>query len=151
ISTSFPLLALREIGPKIAPGVEFDGERVREKIQVGITRLLGMQSGDGGIAMWPGQTVAWPWASVYAAHFLVEAEAAGHEVPSDLRDGLLAYVRRLLDKSADDPSMIETQAYACYVLALAGRPPHAAINRPSEIAATAPASRLHLALAQVVC
>src|SRR5262249_2661652 len=32
ISTSFPLLALREIGPKIAPGGEFDGPRVREKI-----------------------------------------------------------------------------------------------------------------------
>src|SRR5206468_5077292 len=149
ISTSFPLIALRELGPSIAPAGTFDGKRVSDKVQAGITRLLGMQTSDGGIAMWPGERQAWPWASVYAMHFLIEAEAAGHAVPDDLRDRLLGYVRHVIDKSGDDAETIETQAYACYVLALAGKPPLASMNRLGEICKDAAQARLHLALAYV--
>ncbi len=33
-----------------------------------------MQTGDGGLAPWPGQDTSWPYGSVYGAHFLVEAQ-----------------------------------------------------------------------------
>jgi uncharacterized protein YfaS (alpha-2-macroglobulin family) len=151
-STLFPLVYLSDIGQQIAPGV-FTKERVDEKVQCGMIRLLGMQTADGGIAMWPGGRSAWPWASVYVAHFVVEAEAAGHKVPEDLRTRLLAYVRRLLNKSTDEVDELETQAYATYVLALAGKPDRAAMDRLGEIVNRSKDScaqaRFHLAAAWV--
>ncbi len=151
-STLFPLVYLNDIGQQIAPGV-FAKERVDEKIRVGIVRLLGMQTSDGGIAMWPGQRAPWPWVSVYAAHFLVEAQNAGHDVPDDLRAHLMAYVRGLLNHSSDEPDELETQAYACYVLALAGKPDRAAMDRIGELVGkpttNCPQARFHLAAAWI--
>jgi uncharacterized protein YfaS (alpha-2-macroglobulin family) len=158
ISTSFALLYLDEIGPKIAPGV-FEKERVAEKVQAGILRLIGMQTADGGIAMWPGNRESWPWASIYAAHFLVEARAAGHPVPPDFEKSLLAYVRTLLNKAGDHGDLLESQAYASYVLALTGKPDRAFMNRLAELtrpratvddeSAMRAQARLYLALAVV--
>jgi uncharacterized protein YfaS (alpha-2-macroglobulin family) len=140
VSTCFPLAFLSDIGPRIAPGV-FEPQRVNDKLLAGIYRLLGMQTADGGIAMWPGGRESWPWASIYAAHFLVEAEKAGHPVPEDFRRHLLAYARRLVDQGGDDGDLVEAQAYACYVLGLAGKPDRAAMSRLGELTrADAPAA-----------
>jgi len=139
ISTCFPLAYLGDIGLRIAPGV-FEPQRVNDKLQTGIYRLLGMQTADGGIAMWPGGRESWPWASIYAAHFLIEAEKAGHPVPEDFRRHLLAYARRLVDQGGDVGDLVEAQSYACYVLALAGKPDRAAMSRLGELTrADAPA------------
>jgi len=141
ISTCFPLVYLSDIGQEIAPGV-FDKERVDCKVQTGILRLIGMQHADGGIGMWSGSGLAWPWASVYGAHFLVEAQAAGHAVPEDFRASLFNYLHGLLKANNDDTYSIELQAYACYVLALAGKPERSTMNRLSEVmAAVKPATQ----------
>ena len=83
--------------------------------------------------MWPGYREPWPWGTVYAAHFLIEAQNAGHAVPEELRTSVLGYVRGLLNVSSDDRETLETQAYACYVLALAGKPERAVMSRLSEV------------------
>jgi uncharacterized protein YfaS (alpha-2-macroglobulin family) len=153
-STLFPLAYLSDIGSQIAPGL-FEKQRVDEKIQSGITRLIGMQTANGGLAMWPAYRDPWPWGSVYAAHFLIEAQTAGHPVPEEFRKQLLAYVRNLLNQSSDDPQMLETQAYACYVLALAGKPERQVMSRLTEVVNTprpdgmifSGQARLHLASA----
>lgn len=132
ISTTFPLVYLNDIGDAIAPQM-FDRARVAEKVQAGVIRLLGMRTADGGVGMWQGARQAWPWASVYAAHFAVEARAAGHAIPDDLYDGLLGYARSTLAHSGDEADTLETQAYACYVLALAGKPERAAMSRLGEV------------------
>ncbi len=158
ISTCFPLACLSDIGARIAPGV-FEAQRVEDKLQAGIYQLLGMQTADGGIAMWPGGRESWPWASIYAAHFLIEAEKAGHPVPEDFRRHLLGYARRLVDRGGDDGDLVEAQAYACYALALAGKSDRAAMSRlgeltrpdlpgaPSETAPQRASGRIWLALA----
>ncbi|MBM3890881.1 MAG: hypothetical protein FJ388_17360, partial [Verrucomicrobia bacterium] len=128
----FPLVYLHDIGERIAPGL-FDKQRVADKVQFGLMRLIAMQTGDGGLAMWPAYRETWPWASVYAAHFVVEAQAAGYKVPEDFRDHLLAYVRGMLNRGGDDSDLIEAQGYACYVLARAGRPERACMDRLSEV------------------
>ena len=130
-SKCFPLVYLSDIGERIGPGVA-DKERVADKVQVGITRLISMMTPDGGLAMWPGERETWVWGTVYAGHFLVEAEAAGHKVPEDLKGRVLDYLRGLLAKSLEPGDSTETQAYACYVLALAGKPNRAAMNRLGE-------------------
>ena len=160
VSTCFPLIYLSDIGQRIAPGV-FERQRVAYKVQSGIHRLIAAQTADGGLGAWPGSGQSWPWASVYAAHFIVEAEAAGHPVPDDFSRHLLAYVRKLLDRADDDGNLLETQAYACYVLALTGKAPRTAIARlmeltnesasaaPSEYAPQRQQTRFLLALAQL--
>jgi uncharacterized protein YfaS (alpha-2-macroglobulin family) len=150
LSTAFPLVYLGDIGQQVAPGM-FDRARIADKVQAGIIRLMSMQTHDGGIAMWPGGSDAWPWASVYAAHFLIEAQNAGHAVPDDFREHLFGYCRTLLEQGGDEPGLIEQQAYASYVLSLAGKPPRATMSRLSELLAakstTSPSARWHLAMA----
>ena len=131
-STCFPLIALGDIGRQVDP-VRFDPQRIRAKIDAGILHLVGMQTADGGIAMWPGEVQPWPWASVYAAHFLTEAKAAGYEVPAEFYDHLLGYVRHLMDNGTDDAGQLETQAYGSYVLALTGKPDRTVMNRLTEL------------------
>jgi uncharacterized protein YfaS (alpha-2-macroglobulin family) len=156
ISTCFPLLYLSEIGPRIAPGV-FEKERIADKVQAGISRLLGMQTADGGLSMWPGSRDSWSWVSVYAAHFLIEARAAGHSIPPDFQKRLMNYVRALLDRPGDDDDLLECQAYASYILALSGKPDRAFMSRlaeltrpsakPGDPAAIRAQARLYLSLA----
>jgi uncharacterized protein YfaS (alpha-2-macroglobulin family) len=136
-SAIFPLIALGDIGKQIDPA-RFDPQRMKETIATGMMHLIGMQTPDGGLAMWPGETTAWSWGTVYAANFLVEARAAGFEVPDDLYNHTLAYVRRSLDHSTDDANELETEAYAAYVLSLAGTPPRSALDRLSELTSTIP-------------
>jgi uncharacterized protein YfaS (alpha-2-macroglobulin family) len=132
VSGLFPLVYLDDVGRRIAPHV-FEPDNVRDKVQSGVVRLLGLRTADGGVGMWPGERASWPWASVYAAHFVVEARAAGHAIPDDLFDGLLTYSRGTLARGGDDADLLETQAYACYVLALAGTPDRAAMSRLAEV------------------
>ena len=131
-STLFPLIALGDIGKQLDP-VRFETERMKQTIGTGIMHLIEMQTPEGGLAMWPGETKTWPWGTVYAANFLVEARSAGYDVPDDFYGHTLAYVRRMLDQSTDNAGTLETQAYAAYVLALAGTPPRAAIDRLGEL------------------
>ena len=131
-SGCFPLVYLHDIGKEIAPDV-FTNQHVNLRVQAGILHLLSMQTEGGGIAMWPGERRPWPWGSVYAAHFLVQAKAAGFEVPRDFYDTVLGYVQHQIangDGTADD---IEVNCYGCYVLALAGKADQAAINHLAQI------------------
>jgi uncharacterized protein YfaS (alpha-2-macroglobulin family) len=134
-SALFPLITLGDIGKQIDP-VRFDPQRMKETINTGIMHLIGMQTPDSGLAMWPGETTPWQWGTVYAADFLVEARAAGYDVPDDFYGHTLSYVRRMLDRTSDNGADLESQAYAAYVLALAGTPPRAAIDRLTELTNT---------------
>ena len=120
VSGLFPLISLRDLGPQIDP-VLFNTDEIAHKVQAGISRLVLMQRGDGSLAMWPEASYGWPHASIYAAHFVSMAEQAGYKVPAGFRDRLFGYLRSLLNDSADEPDELENQAYACYVLAIAGR------------------------------
>jgi alpha-2-macroglobulin len=148
-STLFPLVYLNDVGEKVSPGM-FDKDRVADKIRVGVLRLMSMQTADGGLAMWPGGHEDWDWGTVYATHFLVEASIAGHEVPEEFRNQLLTYLHTLLAKPQADAGTVELQAYAAYVLALAGKPDRPVMSRLSELLSTDIGSgqaRFHLAAA----
>ncbi len=134
VSTCFPLVYLHDVGEQIAPNM-FVAQALDDKVQRGIMHLLAMETVDGGLAMWPGYREDWPWASIYAAHFLVEARAAGHKVPEDFENRLMVYLRSVLQQPLDENISAETQAYACYVLALAGKPERTAMNHLDEYVA----------------
>ena len=51
---------------------------------------------NGAITLWDGEGTEHWWASVYAAHFLLEAQKAGFDVDENMIDVLLNYLNNKL-------------------------------------------------------
>lgn len=155
-STVFPLLYLGDMRKTLWPDLS-GPEADRETIQSGMYRILSMQQGHGGFALWPGHTQVYPWGSLYATHFLIEARKAGIPVPEDRLDAAMGWVRGRLEarvsadasaESADWQADMEERSYACLLLALAGKPADNWMARLEEQASLLrPSTRINLALA----
>ncbi|MFO7900938.1 MAG: MG2 domain-containing protein, partial [Planctomycetota bacterium] len=137
-SQMVPLVYLRDLAELARPGTV--GEReVEALLQAGFLRLRTMQTYRGGLAMWPGRSRPYPYGSLYAADVLVEARKAGWRVPGDLLRPLLDYISGEVGtwaSSRDEkerPDRFGHAAYACYVLARAGRPAYAWMGRLEEV------------------
>ncbi len=133
-----------------------DAEKARVKYNVtaAIERLKTFMTRDGGFAYWPGDDDSDSWGSTYAGNFLIEAEAKGYYVPSDMLKRWKKYQRnkslewRKTDyKYYYNPEII--QAYRLYTLALAGSPELSAMNRLRETPNISLQSRWMLAAAYV--
>jgi uncharacterized protein YfaS (alpha-2-macroglobulin family) len=87
-----------------------------------------------GFTYWPGQDNYYnTWANSYAGHFLVEAKAKGFEVPRELFNSWLRYTKGACQSwSSNKVNSAYGQAYALYVLALAGEADLSAMNRLKE-------------------
>lgn len=90
-----------------------------------VQRLTTMQTVNGGFASWPGGNQVYDWGSVYAAHFLTEADKH-MELPKNLLERSLDWLQAYLGSSYGDSTeeasyILSTKAYALYVLALHGR------------------------------
>ena len=132
VSGAFPLLYAADLANRLLPKSAAAGD-LNGYIQSGLLRVLSMQQGDGSFALWPFERGTDRGASLYAAHFLVEARKAAYAVPVDRVEAALKWLGERLDRGvitevdpndaawADD---LQERAYACYVLALAGRPNH---------------------------
>ncbi len=148
-SASFPLLYLADLAAQLRPG-SIGHEETGHFVQAGIQRILSMQLSNGGFGMWPGSNEPWDWGSVYATHFLAEATRAGYLVPSERLGLACDYVRGLLSKRVDSNDDLQQRAYACLVLAAAGKPEHGWLARLQEqraLLGTAAQANLAAALA----
>ena len=118
VSGAFPFIATQ---PLVKAGL-LDAEiakTMQPKVPAAYARILNMMVGDGAFAMWPDSRMEWPEGTVYAAHFIFEAKAAGLiTIDDEVRSGITAYLLRL----ANTPGKYSTElrAYAVYVLASAG-------------------------------
>ena len=142
-SAAFPLLYLADLVEQVAPGSITRGD-CAHYVQAGILRILSMQVPNGGFAYWPHSRKEYGWGSLYAIHFLVEAERAGYDVPDARLNAALTYTAGLLasnTKIPSDPTTREWADYmtkrsvACSVLATAGKPHHGWMERLRDIAA----------------
>ncbi len=110
-SRMFPLIGAGGILTSVSPA----GPDV---VASGVRRVESMvRSID--FVMWPDCTYA-PWdreVSLYAAHFLVEAEKNGYALNRLARDRVFSFLKRWAMSTNDTVS-----AYACHTLALAGSP-----------------------------
>jgi hypothetical protein len=133
VSKLFPQLYFEELAKLVAPDLYQTNNPVYY-VKEGIRKIESMQLHDGSMAYWQG----WPetnwWGSVYAAHFLVEAQKAGFAVSDNVLKKLLSYIekknreggtydyytysnnRRTVTKIANKEIL-----YGLYVLALAKR------------------------------
>lgn len=131
-----------------------EGEKtaIQNNIKAGIERLKLFVTRDGGFAYWPGGQDSESWASTYAGHFLVEAEAKGYMVPNDMIKRWKKYQRNKAQewrKNQETYSSELIQAYRLYALALSGDPELGAMNRLRELQNIPTSARWMLAAAYI--
>ena len=110
-------------------------EETEMNIKDGIQALKRYQLASGAMAFWPGSSYESDWGSVYAAHFILQAERSGYTVPATVRNRLMQYIRTQAAAYSWDGTkkyMQVIQAYRLYVLAESGDPSTGAMNRLRE-------------------
>jgi len=140
ISIAFPQIYLKDIAQLLIK----DSKRTLKSefyIKEAIEKVERHQLSDGAFRMWSEDYRTYDWISVYAAHFLIEAQKAGYSVDKKVLDKALAYVKNV----AKEKKQIELSSYgrssgrktykadkstiyALYVLALAGVPEFSTMN-----------------------
>lgn len=127
-SAAFPQLYLGDL-------IELDRDqqtRTGENVKAAINRLSSFAIPSGGMTTWPGTSSylgANVWATIYATHFMLEAQKAGYSVPASLKKSNLSYMKTVASGKSYDA---DSRAYALYVLALAGSPDRSDMNRLRE-------------------
>ncbi len=132
-SKGFPQLYLKEFASLTKAQEQSTQDAVKEVLR----RMRSYQTTDGLFSYWPGGSSYYGWASVYATHFMFEAEAKGYLVQESLKRDATAGLKRSArewkpEKSSYLRSERMTQAYRLYVLSLAGATEMGAMNRLRE-------------------
>lgn len=103
-----------------------------ECIKAAISKLPSFAVNGGGFTYWPGTSAyagANVWGSIYATHFMIEAEAKGYAVPINLKKSGIRYLKTIASGKSYDA---QSRCYACYVLSLSGAAPRSDMNRMRE-------------------
>ena len=137
VSAAFPQLYYGDLADLFNTG-KGSKTSANFNIQEAIRKIKLRQLYNGGITLWDGEGTEHWWASVYAAHFLIEAQKAGYDVDNGLLLTLLnflnsklrnretiLYYYNLKEQKKIAPKEV---AYSLYVLALAGKPNISAMN-----------------------
>ncbi len=103
-----------------------------------IRKIKMRQLYNGAVTLWDGQDKEDWWATIYAAHFFLEARKAGFDVDNSLTETMLSYISNRLknkelityyyNRNQNKKIAPKEVAYGLYVLALAGRPNVPAMN-----------------------
>jgi uncharacterized protein YfaS (alpha-2-macroglobulin family) len=115
VSQVFPLLGLMGL-----PAFESQSSKVREQVDLVVQKLRQRQLGTGGFSFWPGSRNVAEFPSVYAMHFLIEAQDLGFAIPSDLMTRGHDYLRNYAHQQSINLDAARTRAYSIYLLARMG-------------------------------
>ena len=120
-SSTIPWLSTQQLR-KVLPELGKSEEEVAAIIRKGVNRLFSMQTGDGGLAYWPGGTESVLWGSAYAGVAVAMAQKQGLEVPGEQAQALWDYLSLQLRGAAEvkDAYELSQRCLAAYALALAG-------------------------------
>ena len=135
VSTTRPLLVLGPFVRAIDPRA-VSHAAIEDMVRAGIDRILSMQTPAGGFAYWPGGTEPAWWSTANATHLLLDAQKDGFVVPQSRIDDALEWMEGRIsshyergDGGRRDWYSHNAEPYMHYVLALAGRPRKARIQR----------------------
>lgn len=115
-----PLASLRSlIVDGLVPGITL--EETDEYLKKGVSRLLSMQTDEGGFAYWPSSYHVSNWATLYASMALVTAQDAGISVDKEAIDKACNYLSsNLLAGNDTDKEIIHQVGMAAYVVSRNG-------------------------------
>ncbi len=144
ISAAFPQLYVKELYQAIYPNSEKFAS-ADYNVQEAINKIKTMQRYDGSLSYWPGGEYANLWATVYATHFLAEAQKAGYEVEQEFLNRLYNFLsqnarsRNAQEYFYEEDGKLQTRKYipreaiySLYVLAVAGKADRSAMNYYSQ-------------------
>ena len=93
VSKLFPQLYFEDLAKLVAPELYKTNNPVYY-VKEGIRKIESMQLYDGSMAYWQGGNYSNWWGSVYAAHFLIEAQKANFAVSDNVLKKLLSYIEK---------------------------------------------------------
>lgn len=138
VSKAFPQIYYNDLVKDILKDEKGGDKNPAYNVQFAIERLKAMQLYSGAMTFWPGGGSETWWGSVYACHFLIEAQKAGYEVEEKMLNLLYSYLRMRLKKkeyityyynyNQKKEIVSKEVAYSLYVLALAGKPDISSMN-----------------------
>jgi len=137
ISSAFPQLYYADLAEQMK--IKGDARSgANENVLEAIRKIKLRQLYNGAITLWDGEGTEHWWSSIYAAHFLLEAQKAGFEVEKSFLDLLLAYINNKLkrketilyyyNRNQQKKIAPKEVAYGLYVLALAAKPNVSVMN-----------------------
>jgi uncharacterized protein YfaS (alpha-2-macroglobulin family) len=128
-SAAFPQVFLKQL-TTLTPEKQAD---VDYNISETLKRLRSYQLSSGGMTYWPGNNYYNDWATSYAGHFMLEAEAHGYALPAGLKQSWIRYQADAARKWNSDKSRYNewsqrAQAYRLFTLALASKADMGSMN-----------------------
>lgn len=139
VSAVFPQLYLATLAE--ACGQKVSVLNSQAQVQMALQKLERMQLYHGGFAYWETGTEVSEWGSVYATHFIIEAEKAGFTVRPELKESAIRWLSGLVRNRKTQYDEGEQQengkisrvpalsaVYGLYVLASAGKPDRSTQN-----------------------
>ncbi|MEN7550911.1 MG2 domain-containing protein [Rapidithrix thailandica] len=150
ISTAFPQIYFADLSKALG---NLSGATLNpnQNVVEAIRKLYTMQLYNGGLAYWQGGYKDSWWATVYAAHFLMEAQKAGFDVDQQFLDRLYSYLKKKVKQKNqieyvywDANQQLRTKKiapkeifYSLYVLGMAGQKDVSTMNyykkRPEDL------------------
>jgi uncharacterized protein YfaS (alpha-2-macroglobulin family) len=136
VSAAFPQLYYGDFADLM--GVGNQKQNANTNVIEAMRKIKMRQLYTGAVTLWDNEGTENWWATIYAAHFLLEARKAGFDVDNSLIETMLSYIaNRLKTKETityyynrDQNRKIAPKevAYSLYVLSLAGRTQVSAMN-----------------------
>jgi uncharacterized protein YfaS (alpha-2-macroglobulin family) len=122
-SSLLPWLMVRDLRAAIPEMAKSDAE-VAEVVNGGVTMLLSMQTGSGGLSYWPGGREPTLWGSAYGGLALALAQKQKFPVPAAETKKLYGYLSEQLRGTAKDATGygLSDRCLAVYTLAVVGKP-----------------------------
>jgi len=115
VSKVFPIVGLMS-HPSYAASLP----SVKEQFDYLIDRLRERQMADGGFSFWPGVQRTAEYPTIYAMHFLIEANDLGYAVPNDMLKNGQKYLEAYVQKSETWFPSQRDRANAIYLLTRMG-------------------------------
>jgi len=138
VSAAFPQLYYGDMADLVGLNQKQNKLNANTNIIEAIRKIKMRQLYNGSVTLWDNEDSEDWWATIYAAHFLLEARKAGFDVDNSLIETMLSYIatrlknRELIiyyyNRNQNRKIAPKEVAYGLYVLALAGRSNISAMN-----------------------
>ena len=106
--------------------------RADQPLDATYSTLRGRMNDQGGLGLWASTPETAEFATVYAAHFLVEARDRGQKIPPELLASVDTWLLRFASTPASTLADARLRAYAVYLLARQGIKPTAALSNVEQ-------------------
>lgn len=117
-SAAFPFLVAGDL-VKLGVIDESLAMQANLKVKAAYALIMQMQCGDGAFAMWPGSYTPWVYGTIYANHFIFEAERMGLiKVNGNFYREEWGWLKNVAANAS--PANRNNRAYAIYALAVSG-------------------------------